>query len=80
MARKRNTLQPLSREDVASEVVSVLQSNPEATDAEICDSLNRWLTRRNSTLSVTPNDIAAHRLELQIPPSERRPFQKDLFG
>ena len=77
--RSRKTSKPTTHAEAIDEVVAVLQANSEATDAEICDLINRWLSRRASDLTLTVDEIARKRVELKIPPTDRRPFQKNLF-
>ena len=61
------------------EVVAVLRANSESTDAEICDLINRWLSRRAGDLTLRVEEIARKRVNLDIAPTDRRPFQKNLF-
>lgn len=80
MARQRKNLSPVSSDELALEITAVLEANAESTDGEICDLMNSWLNRRCSEYVVKPSDISNERARLQIPPTDRRPFQKDLFG
>jgi len=77
--RIRKTSQPTSHREAMDEVTAVLQTNSESTDAEICELINHWLSRRGSDITLSVDDIAGKRVELKIPPSDRRPFQKNLF-
>ena len=62
------------------EVAAVLEVSPEATDTEICDSVNRWWSRQGHDDPVlAPADVTAIRTELGIPQTSRKPFQKSLF-
>lgn len=62
------------------EVAAVLEVSPEATDTEICDSINHWWTRRgHDDPPLLPVDVTSIRRELGIAQTSRKPFQKRLF-
>jgi hypothetical protein len=62
------------------EVAAVLEVSPEATDTEICDSVNHWWKRiGQDDEPLQPYDVTVIRSELGIPQTPRKPFQKRLF-
>lgn len=69
-----------SRSPLLEEVEAVLRSNPDATDAEICEAVNRWWQRvRTDESSLTVEDVKQIRASQGIPPTDRKPHQKRLF-
>lgn len=62
------------------EVAAVLEVSPDATDTEICESINRWWQKLgHDDPPLCPGDVTRIRLELGIPQTSRKPFQKTLF-
>lgn len=65
---------------LSDEIAAVLRSNPDATDAEVCDAVNRWWQRvRTDDSTASVKDVCRIRESLGIPPTERKPHQKRLF-
>ena len=62
------------------EIAAVLRNNEDATDAEVCEAVNRWWERVRKDDSVaTLEDVCRIRGSLGIPPTSRKPHQKRLF-
>lgn len=81
MGRKRSRQQKFRFGDERlDEVAAVLEVSPEATDTEICESVNRWWERLGRVdPPLSPADVTAIRERLEIPQTSRKPFQKRLF-
>ena len=65
---------------MSDEIAAVLRNNPDATDFEICEAVNRWWsTVRTDESEATISDVQRIRSTLGIPQTSRRPHQKKLF-
>lgn len=62
------------------EVAAVLEVSPEATDAEICEAVNRWWKRiGHEDDPLPPSEVTRIRTVLGISQTWRKPVQKQLF-
>lgn len=79
---KRRARQPEFRfgSERLDEVAAVLEISPEATDTEICETVNRWWERTgHNDEPLCPTSVTAIREQLGIPQTWRKPIQKHLF-